>query len=489
MKRLFIFVLFLTFALGSLALNVSGSVNAFEPATATPSSTRDAPPPDQSQEESSAEIVPTSPGAMTSQILVFNPDTSGEATVQIDIYNASGAIVPPSIIEHVAANGAKLIALPNSLGSNFQGGAVISSDKNVQAITIGANSSNRARDSYEGTSAPALAVTLPLVRHLAASTQNSILAIQNTTASPANVSITFYTLDGTPTNPQTANVAAHRSLYLNTNSIFPGGTFLGSARVVSNQNVAVAAQTRYYKDTAAFSGINSGDTTLYLNQTTRILNAANVPVNWSEIFVRNNGTNPTKVTLTFYAPDGTPLPSPAPVDVNPNGMAQFLLNDSAFAALGSNHSGWAKILSDGQPIAATSLEVLNKGKRMYAVNASAGGAMGSRNVCGAVSRTATEKSRITLLNPDPLKTATIVLRLFDKDSGAKRVQTKIKLLPNSSRTLPVSDALFAAAGSNYQGMATVQAKGAAPPKIVVSVSNPFSNPKLIGTTGYTCGPI
>ena len=131
-------------------------------AVVTPEPTATAEP----EEADSAELAPVAPGAMTSQIVVFNPDTTGSATVQIEIYDSAGAAVFTTT-ENISPNGAKIIAVPNTLGANFQGNAIISSDKNVQALALAANGNHNARDAYEGVSAPATQLTFPLARHLA----------------------------------------------------------------------------------------------------------------------------------------------------------------------------------------------------------------------------------------------------------------------------------------------------------------------------------
>jgi hypothetical protein len=458
-------------------------------ATAAPETGTDAGTDADAEAEAGA-ISPVAPGAMTSEIVIFNPDTSGTATVRVEIYNASGVVAYSKTVT-VSANGAQLVTLPASLSTNFQGGAQISSDKNVQALVVGSNANKTARDSYEGTMAPALDVTLPFVRHLAASTQNTLLAIQNTTDSAASVAVTFHNLDGSTANSQNLNIAAHRSAYLNTDALFPSGTFVGSARMVSDQNIAVAAQSLYYKDTAAFSGTRAsdGDTTLFLNHAERKLNGGGTPLNWSEIFVRNNGSNATDITLDFYSAAGALVTSSTAPSVAPDGTAQYILKDALFDALGASYSGWIKIRSSGEPLTATSLQALDKGKRLYSVNALANSAMGTRYVCGDTSRMATQNSRISILNADGAATAKVIVRLYNQTTGAKIVQTKVSIPPNSAGLVLLSDTKFAAAGTNYQGMTLVQAKGAAPPKLVVTVDNPFGSAKPSGTTGYACSKL
>ncbi len=432
------------------------------------------------------EISPVSPGAMTSQILVFNPDTSGAATVQIDIYNAGGAVAYTTT-ETINANGAKLITLPGSLGANFQGSAIISSDKNVQALALAANSNNSAREAYEGTSAPATHLTLPFARHLAADTQNTILAIHNTTDANANVTITFYNPDGSQANQQNATLAARQPLYLNTNTLFPGGAFTGSVDVTSTQNVAAALESLYYKDSTSLRALspNEQDSTVFLNFVERKLNKKGAAQNWSEIFVRNNGANATNVMLDLYDVTGALVTSQTANGVAANGMAQFTLDDAAFAALGNSYVGSAKITSGGEPLGVAALDVISKGKRLTGVNGVANAQAVSRYVCGDTSRMT---SQISILNTEA-RNAKVQIRLYDPSTGAKLVQTRIKLTANAVTTVKLSDTMFAAAGTNFQGIAIVRAGGKTPAKIVVTANTPYGSQKLSGTTGYTCSAI
>lgn len=454
-----------------------------------PTATPEAVVADDAADADNPEISPVSPGAMTSQILVFNPDTSGAATVQIDIYNAGGAVAFTKT-ETINANGAKLITLPGSLGANFQGSAMISSDKNVQALALAANSNNSARDAYEGTSAPATHLTLPFARHLAADTQNSILAVHNTTASSADVTITFYNPDGSQANQQNATLAAHQPLYLNTNTLFPGSTFTGSVDVTSTQNIVAALESLYYKDTASLRASSPGeqDSTLFLNFVERKLNNKGAAQNWSEIFVRNNGANATDVTLDLYNVTGALVASQTASAVAANGMAQFTLKDAGFASLGNNYAGWAKVTSGGEPLGVIALDVISKGKRLTGVNGLANAQLASRYVCGDTSRTTGMNSQIAILNTEA-RTARVQIQLYHPTTGAKLVQTRIKLTPNAVTTVKLSDTIFAAAGTNFQGMAIVQARGATPPKLVVTANTPYGSTKLSGTTGYTCSVI
>ena len=138
-----------------------------------------------------AAAAPISPGTMTSSIFVFNPDTS-TATVGITIIKSDGTTAYTFPTFTVAANGAVAKSLPSSIKSPFAGSAVVSSDKNVQAFVTDSNENKPARDEYEGTLSPNANLVLPLVRHLAPNTQNSIIAVQNTGNASADITLQLY---------------------------------------------------------------------------------------------------------------------------------------------------------------------------------------------------------------------------------------------------------------------------------------------------------
>ena len=98
-------------------------------------------------------------------------------------------------------------------------------------------------------------------------------------------------------------------------------------------------------------------------------------------------------------------------------------------------------------------------------------------------------ARIRGINTDAAKTAKVIVRLHDKETGAKIVQAKYSVPPLNSITVLLSDTGYAAAGTAYRGMALVFARGATPPALDVSVNTPYGDPKLKGTTGYTCSPM
>src|SRR5262249_49149218 len=152
--------------------------------------------------------------------------------------------------------------------------------------------------------------------------------------------------------------------------------------------------------TAAFRGLTSSDqgTTIWLNQAQRRINGASVPVNWSEIFARNNGSNATDIHIEFFDMTGNLVTSQTASGVAANGMAQFLLKDSGFSALGNNFNGWVKVSSGGEPLAVDAMQVVSKGKRLFESNGLTDAQLAGRYVCGDLERNTTQNSHVTILN-------------------------------------------------------------------------------------------
>lgn len=435
------------------------------------------------------EAAPVNPGAMTSQVVVFNPDLSGSATVLLDVRNVSGASVYSQMVT-VNSNGARLISLP-SLSSGFQGGAVVSSDKNVQAMVVDANTAQTARDAYEGTGAPAKILTLPLLRHLAANTQNSVVAVQNTTNTTADAKLTYYDANGAPSPPVPLTIPPMTSAYVNTNGLFGSNRFIGSARITSDHELAAVEQSLYYQDTASFRALTPSQqgSPLYLPLIERRVTKTGVGVNWSETFVRNNGSAPTDITIEYYSTTGTPVMTLTRQAVAPNGLAQFITQEAAFAALGRKFVGWARVTSSGQPLALVSLEAQNRGKRLVGIQAIPEGSTGRKWVCGDVLRGAAQNTTLYLLNTHPSVNAKVKVRLYDQQSGAQRAVVRFTLPPNSVTATSLSGVGYDGAGSPYEGMAIVAAAGtAAAPRVVAMAYTPYtSDGKITSATSYVCG--
>ncbi len=496
----FVFVLLL--ALSSLAAAAPAAKSTPVPqqavtATPVPSSPDDggAGPADNAPDldVGAAALAPTNPGPMTSKILVFNLDTA-TATVSIKIVRMDGSTAYTFPNFTVAKSGAVAKALPSSIASPFKGSAVVSSDKNVQAFVTDSNGTNTARDEYDGTLLPNANLVLPFVRHLAPNTQNSIIAVQNTSTGPANITLNLFNQSGTPVATQTINsVASNASAYFDTNTIFPSGTFIGSAEIsAGGVPLAASEQTRYLKDTASFRALSPGlapagdeGTKLYAGFVERQKNSSGVLIRWSELYARNDGTAPTNITVKFYSSAGVLALSTAPTTVPPKGIAQFLTNAAAFSSLTkstSYYKGWAVITSsNSQPMTLYALAARSSGTQLFATSGIA--STGTRFACGDALRIGTpaQYSMINIVNPGGTGTSANVTIQVYKPSGAPGGTKSITVGVNKLVSVSLSDSAFSTAGA--EGLAVVKSTGANPAPIFASVFTPFGSG---GVTSYNC---
>ena len=416
---------------------------------------------------------------MTSRILVFNPDTTGPASVAIQVVNPDGSNAWTTTFE-MAANGAFAVALPTSIPAGFTGGAVVSSDKNVQAFVIDSNSADSARDQYPGVMGPGTTLSLPLI------TQNSTIAVQNTSSAIANITLHYYDQNGVEEGSQTGSIPSLASSFFQASTLLPVPSFPSTVKITADQIVAAAEQILIGSDTVAFRGLTASDndTTLYLNTARRILTSG-VLSSWSELDVRNNGTNPTTITVQFYSTSGVAVGSPeVATSVPVNGMASFSTSGTSATDLGTNFSGWAKVSSSGEPIAFYALNFQNYGNTLSGNEGIPSSQQGAQFVCGDTYRTNSpaQYSQVSLLNVGS-GSGSVTVTLYDPLSGASLASQSYSIAANQLVTADLSDAAFGGAGQSFEGMAIVSATGA---QIVTSVYTPNS---IGGPSAYSCSKL
>jgi hypothetical protein len=437
-----------------------------------------------------AAAAPVNPGTMSSRIFVFNLDTS-IATVSINFLNSAGTSVAAISPFTIKPNGAVAKPLPPGITSPFSGSAVVSSDKNIQAFVTDSNAGNTARDEYDGTLLPNAKLVLPFVRHLTPNTQNSIIAVQNTSGGAANITLNLFDPSGNLVASPTMNgVAPLASAYFNTNNItFPPGG-IGSAEITAGGTIALAGseQTRYLKDTASFRALTSADegTTLYVGFVERRRNATGTPISWSEIYVRNDGSSPTDIKAEFYSFTGALMKAVTRTQIPAKGVAQFLTNNAVeFGSLTKSSAyfkGWARITSinSPQPVALYSLEAQNSGNKLFGTGGIA--LTGTKFACGDALRFTlpSQNSIINIVNAGG-GPANITVKLYKPSTGAQ-VGTKTVNAVGANKLVNVSlsDGAFTSAGSSFEGLAVVTSSG---PQIFASVYTPYSSG---GVTSFSC---
>ncbi len=426
------------------------------------------------------------PGPMTSRLFVFNPDTS-IATVQIKIYNQTGVQVWDSTPFTVPQNGAVAKAL-TGVPSPCQCSAVLSADKNVQVIVTDANGTNTARDAYEGSHSPNATLILPFVRHLAVDTQKSIVAAQNTANSSQDITLTLYNNAGTVVATAVATaVPALSSYYFDTNNIFQSSTFVGTAMLTGSLGLPLAAseQTLFNKDTASFRAMtsNDDDKNLFVSYAERLVNSTTgAVINWTELYIRNDGGAPTDLTVKYYNSAGTPIATRSQTGVPPNGMASFSTKNSTVLA-STNYKGTIKISSTVSVISAIAVDAQVSGAKLFGTGAIPASQLGAKFACGDTFHNSSQTSKINVLNTDAA-TANVAVTLYGT-TGAQIATKTFSIAANRLNTITMSSTTFPELANfpNYEGMALVSATGA---HLAVSVFTPFGSN---GITSYDCNKL
>lgn len=264
-------------------------------------------------------------GTWVSGIMIQNQSDTAPANVTITFYWADGA--------GTGAAGTKTVQIPagqsasfyipdlvldggGSLPDNFVGSAVVESDQPVSAnvntqvpTTSGTSPSDPNRIGTASgvlNPAPKLYFTQVMKNYWG---WNSYIAVQNTTGTPANVTVRYYNdSDGseltaareTVTIPAFSTHLFYQSANANINAPAPGG-WGGSAVVEGNQPLAGIAN--FYNEgssqaTAAFQSYNpftGGATKLYVPRL--LLNYFDYQ---GGIKIQNVGTAATNVTVTYF---------------------------------------------------------------------------------------------------------------------------------------------------------------------------------------------
>jgi len=206
------------------------------------------------------------PTGGVSGIQVVNIDTSS-ATLSAVYYAEDGT--PYTLADQTLAgqgDSYTYYAEPAS-ASTFSGAAIVSSDKNIAAIVNTAFSSNGAGAAYDGFSAGATNVLLPLVtKNFAGGT--TMFGVQNTdTANDITVNVTYTPQDGTKyAGTKTYDVKAGASVIIDLASDADLVEWIGSASIApADGSTPVVASAMIYTANYvyAYSGFTSTGTEWY----------------------------------------------------------------------------------------------------------------------------------------------------------------------------------------------------------------------------------
>lgn len=424
-------------------------------------------------------------GALSSQVLVLNSDRGGTARVSIDVYDDAGGVAFSDTFK-LKQNGAKVVTLPKAVGVDFMGSARVVADRRVQALVLDANGDGTASDAYEVVRGGSNTLTLPYLRHLALATQNSLIAIQNTSSVATNATLTAYDVAGSVILAHPVGIPPRASVYLKTDDLFGATAFVGSAVITADQPLAAAELTTYKQDTASLRAYTVQDegTRLVAPGVERKRNKKDTLTAWNELYVRNNGAAAADIKVEYYSQKGDKTGTITRTNIPAGGLAMFDTSTAEFQFLGKKFVGWASVESTGDtPIVVHSLAAQGRGKQFVGVGGVARPQINGRSVCGSVSTSAKVRSTLTLSNPRGKEDAVVRVRLYDREEGAQVSDFNVAVKSNAQAKITTENGL----PTNFQGIALVGVDGGDSRSIIAMVTTQTLNGKRVqSTSGYVC---
>lgn len=499
MTKHYILVGLIVAALVAVVLSMSGIVDASEltqaQATEKPTRDRTQNPRRTKTPTAAAEVTETpQPGAtvdaeeiaagqLSSQLVLINPERSA-AKVSINVYDDAGTVAFSDNFR-IKENGARMVTLPKSVGSNFMGSAQVVADRRIQALVLDASGDASASDAYEVQRGGSTILTLPSLRHLAIAGQDSLIAIQNTSGGTANATLKAYNTAGVEVLSEPLSIPARASVYLKTDDLFGATPFDGSAVITGDQSLAAAELTTYQQDTASLRAYMATDAAsrLVVSGMTQKKNKQGTVTAWQEIFVRNQSNAATDITLQFYNQKGDLVGSVGRSGVPAGGLAILDTRNPEFSFLGKKFSGWANIESTNQaPLLAHALASIGQGKQRVGYGGIARAAVTGRSVCGDIRTTNGQTSALTLMNPRNKGSAAVRLRLYARADGGLVKDFFVTVSGNGQTRVTTANGL----PKNFEGLAIVSPEGKDSKSILAMVTTQTKKGKTKSTSGYVC---
>ncbi len=243
--------------------------------------------------------------------------TTGETGGQIATQEVSNDLAPLGSARMLYTQ------FPSSIPNGWAGAVELSATQPLAAVvTITWDNpavNSKSAGIYKGVDAPDTQAYLPYLA-VRPDLQTSRITVQNTEDAPADITIHFYDLNGNlapQTKTDSIPVKSEKTYRLDEIQPDFSATFgYGSAYVTSNKKIAAVATLHwgagrsYASD--SYTGVASGDTTLWIPGTFRRFNAgcgnhasASCYTNFSVPVIQNLGDQPANVTVQFWKSDGT----------------------------------------------------------------------------------------------------------------------------------------------------------------------------------------
>lgn len=325
---------------------------------------------------------PPDPGTGNSDVVVMNVTTdtaAPAASVVAEYVNQSGNVESTrSPSGGVASLGAyEFRAADSGLGDGFNGSLIVSSDRDVAAVAFTRYTGGSAEDgitgsAYSGFSAGSTTINIPSLFQRP-NAQFSRITVQNMGTGVANVSINYFSRDGTPFagNPITDAIpeGAQRTYDLSQINPPPGGKvpdfpdnladgWVGSAQITSDKNIGAVVSTYWEHFSSAYESAASGATKLTCPWASRRFIAGDWVQSIGAIVQNLSNSATANITVQWWNRNGTlahqfntTIPALSAKGFNTRVRADTPDPDAMFAALGDDWNGSLTVSSD-QPIAA-----------------------------------------------------------------------------------------------------------------------------------------
>ncbi|MCJ7667745.1 MAG: hypothetical protein MUP04_05610 [Anaerolineae bacterium] len=310
-------------------------------------------------------------GTWNSSLQVQNLGT-GPANIQVEYYDQSGVVQATQLFTDVQP-GAMINVYQGSvtnLPDGFIGSAVVSSNEPIGGL--GSLSANYGATGgyayYSGVSEGSNIAYAPTVlKQFGGGGWNTEMAVQNTGAGPATLTVEYYDSAGSlvsaATESQVIEDGASYLLKQVDNANLPTG-FIGSAKITGGGGATSAVVVNSISGTRlesanAFPG---GDTVAYLPVVMNYFGGNQ----WVSSFqVMNLGSSQTTVDIYYYAGSATPVKTVLDVPI-PAFSSINRYQPSVDADLGTGFLGSVKVVSDSEPIVAVGSTVTTAGGKSYA---------------------------------------------------------------------------------------------------------------------------
>ena len=246
-------------------------------------------------------------GTFESAFYIQNVDPTGTAAVTLKFINTDGseACSINNNIAPLASKGywMKSLAGCPSLLSGWVGSAKITSDRNI--VVVGRPHIGSEVMTYNGFSAGANTVSLPMLFKQVWGGYDAALYIQNVGAAPAtDITIKFYDKLGNLSctkNISTLQPLATTGVWLKAESCLPASEWAGGAVITSSQNIVAIARPHVGTQITTYSGSVASTTSSYVPM---LFKKAFGATYVSALYVQNLSASVANVTIDFYTAAG-----------------------------------------------------------------------------------------------------------------------------------------------------------------------------------------